>query len=223
MRMWKKWMRAVAVWLVPAMLGCLVWQTKAEAAEYDGSRKGSITVELSDLGTEKAGVKFRLYRVSELDAEEELAKADFSSSGEMQELAKVLKERAEKSGAAFWEKETGADGVVIFSELEPDFYLVSQSGTAKYGTVTPFIVRIPYDGSDAPNYDVKTQPKAEKPDEDPPGEEPEKPKDSPKKPESAQTGDVSPLFLYLALAAVSLGVILLIILRFWKRKEKEER
>lgn len=220
MRLLKRSMRTLAILTALVVFGSLAGYTEVSAAEYDSSRKGSITIELHDIGTEKENVKFRLYKVSELDAEEELASADKSSAQEMKTLAEALKKKAEQINASYEEKTVGKDGTVKFSDLSQDVYLICQSDTAKYGTVAPFVAEIPFmeNGKDW-IYDIVTAPKGEalepenppKEPENPdnPSDNPDKPSGKPQKnPDKVKTGDESNFVWYGVVMIAALGISL---------------
>ena len=212
----KRWFTAVLTALI--IIGSMAGDTKVSAAEYDKNRTGSITVELNDIGTVKSEVGFRLYKVSELNAQEELAQADKSSAGEMRQLAENLQKKAEKMNIAYLEETTKTDGRAAFLDLAQELYLVCQSDKAQYGTVSPFLVEIPsVEGKDQWVYDVVANPKGEAPQREPdkPGE-PSEPgdKEPPGSSEGAKqvkTGDESRSVLYFLSAAGALAVCLVII------------
>lgn len=216
MRLLEKYMRAMAVLTVWVVISSLAGHTEVSAAEDESGRRGSITIELQDLGTEKSEVGFRVYQVSEIDGGTDLAGADWTSAKEMSRLAEQLEKKAGKAGIHCVEKDTDEEGRVTFSDLPMDFYLVSQSDTAEYGMVDPFLVAIPSAGEGEEEiYEVVAWPKGERLEEETETETREtKDSETPpshKTPETSsgkktgqvKTGDGSALGLYALLAAAA--------------------
>lgn len=234
MKLLERVMQTVMILAVSVLFCSMANPAEAMAAKQEDTRRGSIEVRLNDLGTDREGVGFRIYRMSEIDADEDISKIDFTSSAEVRELALKLKKKVEKSDFPYVEKKTDRDGRVKFTNLVPDIYLIVQSKKADYGTVDPFLVRVPTLEDEKEVFDVVTNPKGEalKPDNPPdtPTEE-DPPKKTPKNPPSPQTdggtaasvktGDESRPELYAALALIALAAMALSIAERRRRGKGE--
>lgn len=181
-------------------------------SSYDPAAKGSIQVELDDIGTNPGDVELRCYQVGTVTEEDSLRwqftkefeteKIDLNkleTAADYREAAALLAKTAGKSGAALRIGITDSQGMYTFKDLEQGVYLIVQENSAKYGVVEPFLIGIPYTerGQDWV-YDVQTKTKGEHFPEKP---KPEKPKPS-KPTNNAKTGDEMPI------AAAVIGLVL---------------
>lgn len=157
--------------------------------DYDADRKGSITVELQDIGTDRENVHLSLYQVGDLAREgngfrydwsedfKEMAGLEgldlngISTAGENESMAETLRTAIKAAGSAVEPLEvqtTGASGVITFGKdasgegiLEQGVYLILEEIAGDYGTISPFLVSLP-NCSDGKNweYDITCMPKA---------------------------------------------------------------
>lgn len=156
---------------------------------YDAEKKGSITVELQDIGTDRENVRLSLYQVGDLAQEGYGFRYDWSedfknisglegldlngiaTAEENETTAEALRNVIEAAGSAIEPLEvqtTGNSGVVSFGQdasgagiLEQGVYLILEEIAGDYGTVSPFLVSLP-NCSDGENweYDITCMPKA---------------------------------------------------------------
>ena len=156
---------------------------------YDAEKKGSITVELQDIGTDRENVRLSLYQVGDLAQEGYGFRYDWSedfknisglegldlngiaTAEENETTAEALRNVIEAAGSAIEPLEvqtTGTSGVVSFGQdasgagvLEQGVYLILEEIAGDYGTVSPFLVSLP-NCSDGENweYDITCMPKA---------------------------------------------------------------
>lgn len=143
---------------------------------YDYNERGSITVQLHDLGTPVEGTKFAIYQVGAVTTESQLTFAltsEFAASGvdlnalnsaaDQKSASQTLAEMLPSS--ALEERAVGSDGKAVFANLDHGVYLLYQTDTAEYGTVTPFLIFLPHmnEGHDSWVYHIVTNPKGEAP------------------------------------------------------------
>lgn len=206
----KKFLMIVLVWIFLGLAGYM--EVSASASER--AETGKITLELNDLGTEKLGVVFRLYNVSEIEASVTSSALSDLSVRELKELAEELKQKAEQKNVSFLEQTTDENGKTVFTDVREGIYLISQYGQAKYGTVDPFLITVPYseDGKTF-EYDVVVRPKGEI---HPP--EPTTPSEPSKPNPPVKTGDETPISLYVLLTFVG-GIAVVVLLILKKRKK----
>lgn len=152
----------------------LPWTIQERVLADTGS--GSISIDLQELETPKAEVRFKAYKVGTWN----------STTGNI-ELAECLKDKGidldKLVYAADWEKAalklseqtevletlssingiTDQNGKLTFSDIELGMYLIIQDGKSEYGIVAPFLAVIPYFEEGIQNNDLTVQPKAEPP------------------------------------------------------------
>lgn len=183
-----------------------------------------LTIRLKDLGTDRTGVVFEIFQVGRITKGQPVIDRDFSvekypqKAWESDEAAQKIS--ALLTGQHYGCAITDTKGTLSFSSLEDGVYLVRQSGSQKYGTISPFLVYFPcHDENRSLLYQLEIEPKAsvsQRPDE----EIPYHPSDSsPKKPEIVQTGDTSAFLLFTAELLCSL-LILCILPTMKKRGDK---
>lgn len=167
----RKWLRLTTM-LVFALVFAIAGTVMA-APQYQPEQKGSITLKLPDLGSDREGAAFALYQVGEMKAGEAGSyqlTADFASvSVNLDELYSAKEQRAAAEllmealpASAKAEESANTSGEVTFATLDQGVYLVCQTDEADYGTVKPFLVFLPYTneaGTDW-NYDPVITPKA---------------------------------------------------------------
>lgn len=183
-----------------------------------------LTIRLKDLGTDRTGVVFEIFQVGRITKGQPVIDRDFSvekypqKAWESDEAAQKIS--ALLTGQPYGCAITDTKGTLSFSSLEDGVYLVRQSGSQKYGTISPFLVYFPcHDENRNLLYQLEIEPKAsvsQRPDE----EIPSHPSDSsPKKPEIVRTGDTSAFLLFTAELLCSL-LILCILPTMKKRGDK---
>lgn len=158
--------------LILSMILGMMQTVQAEA--YDPDRKGSLTINLKDQGTELLDVELLLYRVGTLTGmnnvnfalvpELEATGVDLNNLATAEDAiaaADILTEAVNQAGINPFLARTDSQGVAVFSNLEQGVYLMVQPGPHSYGVISPLLVAVPYteDGADW-NYDVAASPKA---------------------------------------------------------------
>lgn len=137
---------------------------------------GSISINLKDLESPKADVKFKAYKA-----------ATWNSTTESFELAECLKDKGISLDALVYASDwdeaalklskqtealetlisingmTDQNGMLTFSDIEFGMYLIVQDGQSEYGIVSPFLAAIPYLEEGSLKNDLTVQPKAEPP------------------------------------------------------------
>lgn len=204
------------------------------------SEKGSITVELDDIGTDRSDVDLECYLVGrmndgansgiswELTEEFEGAEVDLNQIDEadsQKTAAMELKKYADahKEIKALRKETSDSEGQVFFDDLEQGIYLIVQtSGFSVYGEILPFLAVIP--SMDAKGtkliYDVKTQTKGERPaDFDAPGDDSSS--SSVARSGSARTGDDTRAAGFLILAVISAALVIWLLWRGFKKRKEE--
>lgn len=205
--------------------------SETSSVTYDENRKGSITVQLDDIGTERSGVKIDCYRIASPNIvlgnfEGWKYEADFEKSGVTldrmseasyhRQAADLLtsyinseKITPEMSGV------TDKNGALAFSSVPQGIYLLVQSDAAAYGNVLSFCIAVPYrvDGAGL-IYDVKTETKGERfqqtePEPDAGGNPGNSVTSGAGGISAPKTGDETPVGIYAALAAASFLIMLL--------------
>lgn len=175
------------------------------------AEEAGITIELLDIGTEKQGVKYSCWKIGEVDVNEDpvyVLSEDIDSDIDLNALpagslednrnaAKELSTIVEKSGIEPRYATSDKEGMVYFKNLETGVYLIVQEDSAKYGTMDPYILSIPYteDGSTY-IYDVVTAPKAE-------------PYVEPEEVETGVNTDYTPYVLLGGFAILGIGFLLM--------------
>lgn len=138
---------------------------------YNPAAKGSVTVQLQDLGTDMENVQLSLCRVGSVDTSsnyirfdliEELkdCPVDLNAVSNNREAAAKLQEAVQSAGLGVQKGLTDADGKCVFEDLEQGVYLVAQRTQGAYGVILPFLVGIPHMGNGSDwMYDVTVNPK----------------------------------------------------------------
>lgn len=135
-------------------------------------RKGSITVELNDIGTDRKGITLECFLTAKQEEAGWKLTEAFAGSGEKPwNLSKSAdyKKTAEKLSAWAVKKKllsetkiTDQKGCAVFSNLDTGIYLIRQkSGQKNYGAIAPFLVCIPMEEKGTLLYDVHTSTKGE--------------------------------------------------------------
>ena len=140
------------------------------------NEEAGITIELQDIGTDFTGVKFSCWKIGDMDVNadtvyvlSDLLDSDIDLNAlptgtveDNRNAAKQLSTLVEDSGISPLHATSNKEGMVYFENLETGVYLIIQEDSAKYGTMDPYIVSVPYseDGMTYV-YDVITSPKAE--------------------------------------------------------------
>lgn len=106
-----------------------------------------LTIRLKDLGTDRTGVVFEIFQVGRITKGQPVIDRDFSvekypqKAWESDEAAQKIS--ALLTGQHYGCAITDTKGTLSFSSLEDGVYLVRQSGSQKYGTISPFLVYFP--------------------------------------------------------------------------------
>nr|WP_253288665.1 SpaA isopeptide-forming pilin-related protein [Blautia sp. MSJ-19] len=118
--------------------------------------RGNITINLNDIGTDRASVGFRLYQVADTadgyewywrltgvfaDAPVDLNALD--KADDYRKAAETLASWKGKESAVSETGKTDKDGKLTFTGLPIGIYLIEQTDKASYGTVLPFLAAIP--------------------------------------------------------------------------------
>lgn len=215
------------------------------AAAYAAS--GSIAVSLKDLdssGSDRAGVEVQMYRVGDVDTDHRPVLDARYGIGEYPQDGGTLDAAAAKIAGQITEPpartgKTDAQGSIRFNRMEDGVYLITIPEDNHYGTVSPFLVQLPYYEEvngvmEGPIYEVEAQPKAspyepEEPEKPVPPDKPVKPDrptkpDKPVKPQdgqpsrpAAKTGDTNETAGYALMAGLAITGILYIRIR--RRRE----
>lgn len=170
--------KGIAAAAVMAVILLMQWLLvfPVSAQEYSGSRKGSITIQLDNLGTRFAGVAFSCYHIADVkqdtaelqwelipELEDVSVKFDqLKTAQDYQNAASLLKTKVAEKSLQGMQGTVNEAGRLVFSSLDQGVYLLVQTKIADYGTVEPFLIAIPYmeNGSEW-IYDVKTETKGE--------------------------------------------------------------
>lgn len=182
--------------------------------------KGSIHVNLNDLGTDFDGVKLTCYKVGvplesnavEWALTEEFASSDvvfnsLETASDNINAASKLSAMAKENNVAGITAEADENGVVKFENLDMGIYLIVQTDSAKYGLVNSFLVSVPYENAEG-NWvmDVETQTKGEHFAPTPPP------------PQTGQESSNNTLLIFIC----GVSVILIGIMIFAGKREKEK-
>lgn len=229
---------------------CLSFAGTVSRAAQSGSgvkgeetRTGRLTITLHSLqteGSQRKGVKFRIWSVGTVNSygepqfDESYGLGEYPESGE--ELDRAARKLAAKvTGDPLAEGSTDTAGSVSFSDLAAGIYLVTAAEGNPYGKIAPFLVHLPAwdsekNGTGAFEWEIQAEPKAspyppkpeqpEKPDKPEKPEKPNKP-DKPKKPGLVQTGDAAEQELYSALLAGSIFLCGAVLYGEKRRKGRE--
>lgn len=147
---------------------------RASAADYDSSRKGSITVQLQDIGSAMGSVELRCYKVADLLPgtgvywqtvsaldQYEIDFNNLKSASDYQKTANFLEGKVKKLELDNQRKKTSSTGKAVFSNLEHGVYLIVQTSEARYGYVDAFLAAVPYTSDGKWVYDVYVVSKGE--------------------------------------------------------------
>lgn len=223
-----------------AAMGGSVSMPVLAAQIREDDRKGSVSVELDDVGTDRNNVELWCYQVGITDGsgQSEISwklTEDFSDSKvDLNHMAGADDQRKAADRLKIYidsHKEiqelqkglTDSGGKVVFNELEQGVYLIIQkSGFSVYGSIFPFLVFIPSPDAEGKDllYDMEVQTKGEKPAS---SDEPDRPGDisgsSVTRNGSVRTGDDTPLGIFLTLAVVSACFAGLILWKMFMKKK----
>lgn len=204
-----------------ALLICLLLCPAAVADEFDGSRNGSITLNLTDgKGNAASGGEFWLFRVGDAVVRGsnlcfELT-ADFAQTGVSLEdlnassVAETLAQYAQQHPSLrLQSRSADRNGRVVFSRVPCGLYLVMQKTPASgYGfeRMNAFMAAVPMTNESGTgwNYDVTARPKVEKKPLPTPTRTPGPSTTPPRDSKLPQTG----LLVWPVLALAGLGVVL---------------
>ena len=202
-----KWMKVISISaaLLYTAAGSFVYADDSEPAT-----EASITIQLKDIETDWKDVRFSCWKIGEMDVNSEpvyvlsdLLDSDIDlnalPTGTLEDnrnAAKQLSTLVEDSGITPLYATSDAEGMVYFENLETGVYLIIQEDSAKYGTMDPYIVSVPYseDGMTYV-YDVVTSPKAE-------------PYVEPEEVETGVRTNYTPYFILAGLSVLGIGYIL---------------
>lgn len=219
-----------------------VLDIQAAQEVYDNNRNGSITIQLTDLGTNRSGVSLSCYQVGlpEVNTGDSITfrlDGDFTDAGvDLEELVQPEKHRVTADTLCAYLKsheelkplqtgETDEQGQCRFADLAQGMYLIVQeNGFDTYGKIQTFLVSVPYVEGQVLTYDVKTNTKGEKPPalETPPSEI--NPPGTMSPSETPQTGDNTNLvgcFIVLGISIIGVVFIVFISRKKDKRGYKE--
>lgn len=204
-----KWIRFISITaaLLYAATGSFVY---AEDDNDSIVEEAGITIELQDIGTDWTGVRYSCWKigevdvnsdpvytfVEEIDSDIDLNALPTKPLSDNRNAAKELSSLVEDSGITPLYATSDKEGMVYFNNLETGVYLIIQEDGAKYGTMDPYILSIPYteDGITY-MYDVVTAPKAE-------------PYVEPEEVETGVRTNYVPYFLLAGLSFLGIGYIL---------------
>lgn len=159
----------------PVILLLLLCMIKEPVYAAPGSTSGKITIELTEnMGTKK-GVAFKLYKVGTwvppseqwkleggLTGSSLMQLTNASSSTDWKNAAESLAGEVKNSSLPETKSgKTSENGTLTFDSLEEGMYLVVQEGDNAYGTISPFLVALPYKQNETESDEVTAKPKAE--------------------------------------------------------------
>lgn len=166
--------KILAIAKVFLLLLTLVLPWTIQERVFADTGRGSISINLKDLDSPKADVKFKAYEVGEWNGttgswelaeclkDTEISLNDLVYASEWDEAALVLsKQTADLETLVSVSGTTDANGNLTFSDVEWGMYLVVQDGESEYGIVTPFLATIPYMEDGVQKTSLTVQPKAE--------------------------------------------------------------
>lgn len=169
-------MKKSRIFLIMALVLTLVFGVvqSASASSYEADKKGSVTVNLKDIGTPRDGGQLLLYQVGTLEYETELSytltEALASTGVELNAIsttealagaAEKLKTAVAAAGLTPVNKVTDASGSVKFADLAQGVYLLTEAGGSQYGVISPLLLYLPYlDGENTWVYEIEALPKA---------------------------------------------------------------
>lgn len=165
-----RWRTRISVCILLLLLGLGSMSVMAQE-----NSKGSITILLNDIGSDKKGVKFQCYQVAvpedavtwtwETKVCFTGAGVDLNSlenSADYQEAAQKLADCKEKKKAKKMSGFTDSNGQLIFNNLDSGIYLIEQADPGTYGKVAPFLAAVPSMDGNTYIYDVEAHVKGEK-------------------------------------------------------------
>lgn len=220
------WVRKVRISIMYVMIAAFLAECPAAAAKnfsaiYDSDRKGSITVTLDQIGTNRANVGIALYRIGEISngyPAEWRVLSEYADLGiDLNNAAKAEEQR--KAADCLWDYiknqktdpdyrgTTNQEGCFKAENLQLGIYLIGQtSGKDSYGIFQPFLVAIPYmEGGESWIYEIKTETKGEKTGTSVRPKKKNRTVSSARKTGSAvKTGDTTAAEYYMNAAAISL-------------------
>lgn len=135
-------------------------------------KKGSVTVELNEIGTDRMGIVLECLFVAEEGENGWHLTESFDGSGvkpwkleksaDYRKTAEKLSSWAKNRNLSAETETTDKNGELVFSDLKEGIYLICQkSGFRTYGTIAPFLVCIPMKENGRILYDVHTKTKGE--------------------------------------------------------------
>lgn len=212
------------------LAGMIFYTGDVEAEEgfpdYNAEQKGSITVHLDAIGTNREGIQFSCYQVGTAKVHEGYLEgftvdADYASLdldlNDIEE-SKKHKAAAEKLTSYLAEHpaiqpvasgKTDPEGMLSFPGLTQGVYLlVQKDGFQTYGTTDPFLISIPHVEETLVLYDVTTETKGALPQE-------------PTGTKTVKTGDDTSVWMWVGLCAIAL-VVLIVLPVVAGRKRKRE-
>lgn len=149
----RKWMGLL---LIMILLMTSVAGGRVYAAEASTANK-SITLHLTEeLGTSKANVGFTLYKVGDWNPKSErwslinslssteIIFSNLTKVAEWKSAAETLSKEEGLTEISKTEGKTNEEGKLTFGTLEYGMYLIVQTGENSYGSISPFLVSLPY-------------------------------------------------------------------------------
>ena len=117
-------------------------------------RKGSITVQLNEIGTDREGTALECFYVAEqkengwhlTEAFEgcKVTPWNLSKSADYKKAAEKLSSWVTAKKLSAEKRVTDADGKLVFEDLDEGIYLIRQkNGQKTYGAIAPFLVCVP--------------------------------------------------------------------------------
>ena len=135
-------------------------------------RKGSITVQLNEIGTDREGTALECFYVAEqkengwhlTEAFEgcKVTPWNLSKSADYKKAAEKLSSWVTAKKLSAEKRVTDADGKLVFEDLDEGIYLIRQkNGQKTYGAIAPFLVCVPMEENGEILYDIHTKSKGE--------------------------------------------------------------
>lgn len=155
------------------LLGCSAILLNSVPA-FAAQETGSIQINLKDLGrtnSVRENVEVQVYRVGTVNAQNQPQFHDGLGLKEYPQTGEALDAAAKQIAAKItalpdYTGKTNGDGSAAFANVSPGIYLIKIPDGNAYGTVSPFLVELPYyetvNGQlQGPVYQVTAEPKAE--------------------------------------------------------------
>lgn len=182
----------------------------------------SVSIRLKNLGTAMEGVRFDVYKVGTMDGYTPVIDSRFRINSFPREAYKLDNTAryisGMLSGNADSNGETDANGSLVFDGLADGVYLIRVSQSNDYGTISPFLVCLPYYENEKKCNSVEVEPKASNPNiEDTDTFIPEVQDKNTSTPSLVKTGDTTEFLSYISIFILSLIVFLSLLLQ--KRKK----